>query len=75
MATILQLSPEIRVLTPLGEGYALFIIDYGMNHNTVWVVALYDDGKILHFDSREVKHCGNEMLDISEPKPFKERNV
>jgi hypothetical protein len=51
---ILQLNPAILVETPLGQGNALFIIDYGMHQNTCWVVALNKDGVIKHFDCNDV---------------------
>jgi hypothetical protein len=34
---MLQLNPTIDVQTPLGDGEAFFIVDYGVNVNTVWV--------------------------------------
>jgi hypothetical protein len=51
---ILQLNPAILVETPLGQGAALFIIDYGMHQNTCWVVALIENGIVKHFDSNDV---------------------
>jgi len=52
---LLQLNPPVSVLTPLGNGIALLIIDYGITFNTVWVVALKEDGQIKHFDSNDIK--------------------
>jgi hypothetical protein len=51
---ILQLNPPILVETPLGQGQALFIIDYGMHQNTCWIVALVRNGVIKHFDCNDV---------------------
>jgi hypothetical protein len=51
---ILQLNPSILVETPLGQGQALFIIDYGMHQNTCWVVALSDNGIVKHFDCNDI---------------------
>lgn len=56
---ILQLNPEIWVETPLGQGLALMVIDYGLGHNTCWVVSLKEDGQIKHFDSNDVKVLKN----------------
>lgn len=75
MSTLLQLNPPISVLTPLGEGWAILVIDYDVNLNTVWVVSLWDSGELKHFDCNEVKMCGNPMYDIDEPTPFTERKV
>ena len=51
---ILQLNPGILVDTPLGRGFAIFIIDYGMHQNTCWVVALSDSGIVKHFDCNDI---------------------
>jgi hypothetical protein len=57
---ILQLNPTIDVQTPLGDGEAFFIIDYGVNVNTVWVVRL-DGGVMKHFYSDDIRVYGNPM--------------
>ena len=72
---ILQLNPHIWVTTPLGEGLALFLIDYGPSVNTVWVIHLFDTGNVIHVDSAEVRVMGNEMYDIPHPEKFSERNM
>lgn len=51
---ILQLDPAIFVETPLGTGQALFLIDYGMQQNTCWGVALIKYGIINHIDCNDV---------------------
>lgn len=62
---MLQLNPEIWVETPLGEGLAFVIIDYGLNHNTCWVVALKLDGQVKHFDSNDIKISHNHTYKIN----------
>lgn len=57
---ILQLNPSIDVLTPNGEGTAIFIIDYGLEVNTVWVVR-HKGGKLLHYYSDDVRVYANPM--------------
>lgn len=57
---ILQLNPTIEVNTPLGDGEAMFIIDYGINTNTVWIVRL-DGGVMKHFYSDDIRVYGNPM--------------
>jgi hypothetical protein len=52
---ILQLDPPIQVKTPLGEGFAIFLIDYGVHLNSCWVVALAKDGQVKHFDSNDIR--------------------
>ena len=61
--------------TPLGEGHALLVIDYGPSINTVWVVHQFDTGRVVHIDSSEVRVMGNEMYGIPHPvKPTRELN-
>ena len=50
--------------TPHGEGIALLLIDYGVNHNTVWVVANKVDGRIRHYDSNQISLSKNCTLDL-----------
>jgi hypothetical protein len=57
---ILQLNPTMEVHTPLGDGEALFIIDYGVNVNTVWVVR-FEKGVVKHFYSDDIRVWGNPM--------------
>lgn len=61
---ILQLNPQIEVNTPKGKGWAWFLIDYGLNINTIWLVRLNDTGKIFHVDSNDIQIEGNPMLGL-----------
>lgn len=38
MSHILQLNPPLPVVTPKGRGVAHFVIDYGYEHDLMWVV-------------------------------------
>ena len=57
---MLQLNPTIDVHTPLGDGEAFFIIDYGINVNTIWVVR-FPKGIIKHLYSDDIRVYGNPM--------------
>ncbi len=57
---ILQLNPTIDVHTPLGDGETFFIIDYGLNVNTVWVCRMAG-GEIKHFYSDDIRVYDNPM--------------
>ena len=57
---MLQLNPTIEVHTPLGDGEALFIIDYGISVNTIWVVR-FPKGIIKHLYSDDIRVYGNPM--------------
>lgn len=42
-----QLDPPIPVqVIDKGKGYALAVIDYGPEHNLIWVTALDENGEI-----------------------------
>ena len=41
-----QLTPPIPMDTPKGSGLALAVIDYGLEHSLLWVVAKDDNGEI-----------------------------
>jgi hypothetical protein len=64
-----RIEPPIWVTTPLGEGDALFLLDYGVNLNSVWLVHLHQDGKVKHFDSDDIRVMGNLMYGIPHPSP------
>lgn len=57
---ILQLNPTIDVKTPLGDCEVMFIIDYGINTNTVWCGRM-PGGEIKHFYSDQIKIYDNPM--------------
>lgn len=60
--SIIQLSPPIEVTTKkFGKGWAVLVLDYGLNLNTIWVVRL-SDGCIKHFDSNDIYITENPML-------------
>ena len=68
MVGIHQCNPPIYVHTPLGEGHCLFLLDYGPSINTVWLVHLFESGKVLHIDSSEIRIMGNDMYAIPHPE-------
>ena len=72
---MLQLNPPLWVNTPLGEGHAIIVIDYGVSVNTIWVVHIFETGIVTHIDSSEIRMMGNEMYDIPHPeKPKRSMN-
>jgi len=66
---ILQLEPQIEVITPLGDGWAWLIIDYGYMLNTVWIVRLNKEGIVKHFNSNDIRIKQNPMLGQEKIKP------
>lgn len=71
---MLQLNPPLWVTTPLGEGFAIMVIDYGPYLNSIWVVHLFADGQLVHIESNEIRVMGNDMYAIKNPEqPKRER--
>lgn len=64
---MLQLNPPIHVTTPLGEGFALLVIDYGPALNSIWAVHLFDNGGLVHVASKDLRVMGNPMYGIPNP--------
>lgn len=50
-----QLNPPIPMDTPKGAGYALAVIDYGLEHSLLWVTAINDTGEIWCVPNSEVR--------------------
>ena len=50
-----QLNPPLPLDTPKGAGYAVAVIDYGLEHSLLWVVALNDTGEIWCVPNSDVR--------------------
>lgn len=50
-----QLNPSLPLDTPKGAGYAVAVIDYGLEHSLLWVVALNDTGEIWCVPNSEAR--------------------
>jgi hypothetical protein len=57
--TILQLSPPIPMESPKGDGLAYALIDYGVDYDLMWVVAITETGEIWTFKNPEVRAIKN----------------
>jgi hypothetical protein len=51
---LLQLNPTIPVVTPKGKGMAQAIIDYGPEHDLIWVV-FQDDGECWSWKNQDIR--------------------
>lgn len=55
-----QLDPALPVtVEEKGSGYAIAVIDYGQEHNLIWVVALNESGEIWCSPNPKVRLCRN----------------
>ena len=57
---IIRIEPVIQVATPLGDGDAIFLFDYCLDVNSVWVVRLAG-GEVKHLYSEDIRIYGNKM--------------
>lgn len=55
MTVFTQLSPSIPMDTPKGRGQALAVIDYGLEHSLLWVVAIDETREIWCVPNSETR--------------------
>ena len=65
MTTRHEVQQVITCNTPFGEAQVLFLMDYGIHRNTIWVCASFEDGVIRHFDSNQITITSNYTLDFN----------
>jgi hypothetical protein len=65
-----QLNPALPVrVEGKGSGYAFAVIDYGQEHNLIWVVALDDSGEIWCSPNPKVRMLTNWTMGRQVPAP------
>jgi hypothetical protein len=52
---LIQLNPQIPVITPKGNGWAFFLIDRSQEHDLEWVVFLDDGGFCWTFNNSDIR--------------------
>ncbi len=63
-----QLDPPIPLtVIGKGKGYAIAVIDYGQEHNLIWVTALNESGEIWCAPNPQVRMEGNWTMGRSRP--------
>jgi hypothetical protein len=65
MPTFHEIKQIIFVETPHGIAQALFIIDYGIHENTIWITSNKDNGTIKHYNSNQIKIVKNQTIDFN----------
>lgn len=56
---ILQLNPPLPLHTLKGDAVAHFLIDYGLEHDLMWVCFMDESGECWTFNNREVQAMMN----------------
>lgn len=54
-----QLNPPIPMDTSKGAGLAFAVIDYGLEHHLLWVVALDEGGEVWSVPNPDVRVQSN----------------
>ena len=68
MAAITQLNPPLPLDTPKGSGLAHLVIDYGPEHDLMWVVFLDADGACWTVPNPEIRMPWNWTLGRRKPE-------
>lgn len=68
MTTMHEINQVMIVDTPFGQAQALFILDYGIHFNTIWICASLEDGAIRHFDSNQISISTNHTMNLNNKK-------
>lgn len=63
----LQLNPPLVVSTPLGDGWAHIMVDYGAAFNPCYVVEL-ESGLFKNFSTEQLRSCGNHTFEFRRGK-------
>lgn len=64
----LEFKNPIPVVTPLGDGYAIYVQSSGTFENDIWCVAIKDGGKLYHFTTDQLLMCCNGTFNIKKAK-------
>ncbi|MEG3180889.1 hypothetical protein [Sphingomonas sp. LT1P40] len=68
-----QLDPPLPVhVIDKGSGYAFAVIDYGQEHNLIWVTALDESGEIWCAPNPLVRMHGNWTMGRKRPPAIEE---
>lgn len=63
-----EFRKPIPVVTPMGDGYAVYVESSGMYENDVWTVCMCEDGSIKHFNTSQLKMWQNATFGIKKGK-------
>jgi len=59
---LLQLNPPIPVTTPKGKALAHILIDYGIEHDLIWVCFNDLDGECWSWSNKDIRIQKNTTL-------------
>jgi hypothetical protein len=59
---ITQLNPALPLTTPKGKAWAHFVIDYGQEHDLMWVCFQDETGECWTWGNRDIRIQSNATL-------------
>lgn len=65
MTVVHEVRQVLWANTPHGVGQVLFVIDYGIHVNSIWVITLKEDGRIMHYDTNQISIERNHTMDFN----------
>ncbi len=68
---MLQLNPQIPLVTEKGPAQAIMVIDYSEEHDIFWVCILDDSGEIWTFPNDKVRGFANYTVGRKKPSEIK----
>lgn len=69
---ILQLNPQIPLITPKGPGQAILIVDYSEEHDLKWVVIQDEGGEVWTWSNHQVRGFKNITMGRNKITPIKD---
>lgn len=57
--SVTRIDPPILLMTPKGEGWAHFLIDYSQEHHVIWGVFINETGECWWVPNPEVRITRN----------------
>jgi hypothetical protein len=68
---IIQLNPQIPLITPKGPGQGVLVIDYSEEHDLKWVVIQDETGEIWTWKNDQVRGFKNVTMGRTRITPIK----
>lgn len=66
---LIQLSPSVPLLTPKGPARAVALIDYGEDHDLVWVCFQDETGECWSWRNRDIRAVPNFTFSVTSTRP------
>lgn len=60
-----EVKQILWVNTPHGTGLVLFIMDYGIHENSIWIVANQEDGRVRHYETNQITVVINHTINFN----------